>query len=317
MVVGVCLWLVPLFASRFFTGQMGRILVFGLAALGLDLIWGYSGQLSLGQAAFFGLGAYGTGLVLVHFDGPMSGLLAVAVGIAAPTALAYLMGRVLFNGNVVGVYFAIITLLVALILEQVANTWIGFTGGINGLYGMAPLSIGPLEIWGRLTTYYTIVVCSILAYVGTRLFVRSPMGRAIEGVRTNERRTASLGYATASVRTLVFTIGCAITGLAGVLYVPLEAFVYPTQLGVIFSTSIIVWVAVGGRRSLVGPFIGAFIVTYGQSLLSSRLQEYWVLATGIFLIVVVMTQPRGLIGIADGLRRRIAGKDGGSADARG
>lgn len=307
---GLVLWLIPLFASRFFTGQMGRILVFGLAALGLDLIWGYGGQLSLGHAAFFGLGAYGTGLVLVHVDGAFAGILAIVVGLAAPTLLAYLMGRVLFRGNVVGVYFTIITLLVSLIFEQVASTWIDVTGGINGLYGMPPITLGSVEIWGLLPTYYTTVVCVLVVYVASRRLVRSPMGRAMEGIRTNEQRTASLGYPTASVRTFVFTVGCAITGLAGVLYVPLEAFVYPTQLGVAFSTSIIVWVAIGGRRSLIGPFIGAFIITYGRSVLSDRFEEYWVLAAGVFLIVVVMTQPRGLVGIADGLRRRLAGRDG-------
>jgi ABC-type branched-subunit amino acid transport system permease subunit len=306
--VAVALWVVPLFASRFVTGQVARILVFGIAALGLDLIWGYTGQLRLGHAAFFGLGAYATGLVLVHLGNvPAAGLLAIVAGVAVPTTLAYLMARTLIHGNVTGAYFAIITLLVSLILEQLATTLIGITGGINGLYGMAPIRIGPWELWGLLPSYYTIVVCALVAYAIARRLVRSPIGRAMEGVRTNEQRTASLGYPTSSVRTIAFVVGAAITGLAGMLYVPLEQFVYPTQLGVLLSTSIIVWVAIGGRRSLVGPFIGAFVVSYGQSLLSDRLQQYWVLATGVFLVVVVLTQPRGLVGLVSTAVRRVRG----------
>lgn len=304
-VVAILLWMVPATTNDFFTGQLGRFLVFGLAALGLDLIWGYTGQLSLGHAAFFGLGAYAFGLILAKTDGPALGLLAVAAGILLPAFLAFVMGRVLFYGNVVGAYFAIVTLLVSLILEQTAISAIHLTGGINGLFGMKPLTLGPFEIHGLFQSYYFIVACCVLAYVLCRILVVSPFGRAMDGVRTNERRVASLGYSTALIRTVVFTIGGAIAGLAGVLYVPLEAFVYPTQLGVAFSTSIIVWLAIGGRRSLVGAFIGAFIISYGQSTLADRYQEYWVLATGVFLVIIVLIQPRGIVGAIEGLARSV------------
>jgi urea transport system permease protein len=304
-VVAVLLWIVPATTSEFFTGQLGRFLIFGLAAMSLDLIWGYTGQLSLGHAAFFGLGAYASGLVLAKTELPALGLVALLMGIVVPAALAFVMARILFYGRVVGAYFAIITLLVSLILEQTAVSTIGLTGGINGLFGMAPLEIGPFAIDSLFTSYYFIVICCVLAYIAARLLIRSPLGRALEGIRTNERRTSSLGYSTAAIRTAVFTIGCSLAGLAGVLYVPLEAFVYPTQLGVAFSTSIIVWLAIGGRRSLVGGFIGAFIINYGQSLLADRYQQYWVLATGVFLVVVVLTQPRGLLGAVQSLHSLI------------
>jgi urea transport system permease protein len=302
-VVAVLLWIVPATTSEFFTGQLGRFLVFGLAALGLDLIWGYMGQLSLGHAAFFGVGAYAAGLILAKTEWPALGLVAIAAGILLPAFVAFVMGRVLFYGNVVGAYFAIVTLLVSLILEQTAISTIHLTGGINGLYGMKPLTLGPFAVDDLFTAYYFIVICCVLSYILCRILVLSPLGRAMDGVRTNERRVASLGYSTVAIRTLVFTIGGALAGLAGVLYVPLEAFVYPTQLGVAFSTSIIVWLAIGGRRSLVGAFIGAFIINYGQSTLADRYQEYWVLATGVFLVVVVLTQPRGLLGAIEAAAR--------------
>lgn len=296
-VIAVVLWLVPAVSGLYFTGLMGKFLVFGLVAMSLDLIWGYMGQLSLGHAAFFGLGAYASGLVLVRTDWEPLGLLAVLLGIAIPALLGLVMASTLFYGRVIGAYFAIITLLVSLIMERVAVSSIGLTGGINGLYGMKPLTLGPLAADTLNNAYYFIVIGCVICYIAASLLVQSPFGRAMDSIRINERRTEALGYSTAAVRTIVFTIGAAMAGFAGVLYVPLEAFVYPTQLGVAFSTSIIVWLAIGGRRSLVGPFVGALIINHGQSLLSGRFQQYWVLATGVFLVLVVLTQPDGLIGL--------------------
>lgn len=307
-IVAVLLWLVPAIAPRYLVSILGRVLIFGLAALGLDLIWGYSGQLSLGHAAFFGLGAYGSALVLKASSGTGASLLAIATGLLVPVILAYVMGRVLFRGGVSGAYFAIITLLVSLILEQLANTLIDFTGGLNGLYGMAPLTFGPVEIAGLFPAYYAVVVCTVIGYALARALVASPFGRVLEGVRTNERRTSALGYPTAKIRTAAFVIGCAYAGLAGVLYVPFQAFVYPAQLGIIFSTSILVWVVVGGRRSLLGPMVGAFVVVYGQSLLSDRFERFWLLFVGAFLIVIVSTQPRGLVGIVESVRGRLTSR---------
>ncbi len=305
VLAAVALWVVPLFARSYFIGLLGRFLVFGLAAMSLDLVWGYTGQLSLGHAAFFGLGAYTSGLILAQTSWPFLGPLALVLGILIPAALGFVMAGTLFYGKVVGAYFAIITLLVSLILEQLAISMLWLTGGINGLYGMKPLAFGPLSVDTLNEAYYFIVIVSVIAYVLARLLVESPLGKAMDAVRVNEKRTASLGYSTAAVRTVVFTLAAALAGLAGVLYVPLEAFVYPSQLGVGFSTWIIVWLAIGGRRSLVGAFLGAFIINYGQSLLSERLGRYWVLATGVFLLIVVLVQPDGLLGIIRDVKDRL------------
>jgi urea ABC transporter permease protein UrtC len=303
--VGGALASIPAVGDLFFTGLIGKFLVFGLAAMALDLVWGYTGQLSLGHAAFFGLGAYACGLVLAKTTWPAAGLIALGLGVAVPAALALLMAVTLFYGRVAGAYFAIITLIVSLILERLAVSMLWLTGGINGLYGFRDFSLGFLVIDSRTEAYYAALIACLGAYVGARLLVSSPFGRSMDAVRVNEPRTASLGYSTAAIKTVVFTLSGALAGLAGVLYVPLESFVYPSQLGIIFSTSIVVWVAVGGRRSLVGPFIGAFVINYVQSLLSDRLEQYWVLATGLLLLLVVMTQPGGVLGVLRWMRRRI------------
>ncbi|HEX2090023.1 MAG TPA: branched-chain amino acid ABC transporter permease [Actinomycetota bacterium] len=303
--VAVVLWVVPLFTGEYFVGLLGRFLIFGLVAMSLDLVWGYTGQLSLGHAAFFGLGAYTAGLILAKASWPALGPLALILGILLPAALGLVMAGTLFYGRVVGAYFAIITLLVSLILEQLAVSLLWLTGGINGLYGMEPLALGPISFDTLNKAYYLVVVVVVITYVLAKRLVDSPFGKAMDAVRVNEKRTASLGYSTAAVRTIAFTIGAAIAGLAGVLYVPLEEFVYPSQLGVAFSTLIIVWLAIGGRRSLVGAFIGAFVINYGQTLLSERFQQYWVLATGIFLLLVVLIQPDGLLGMLRDVKDRL------------
>jgi urea transport system permease protein len=304
--VALGLTLIPSLTDEFFMGLMGKFLVFGLAAMALDLVWGYTGQLSLGHAAFFGLGAYASGLVLAETTWGGAGFIALTLGIAVPAALALIMGGTLFYGKVVGAYFAIITLLVSLILERLAVSMLWLTGGINGLYGFEDLSLGLLIVDTREKAYYLALGACLLAYVIARLLVTSPLGRSMDAIRVNEARTASLGYSTPAIKTFVFALSGALAGLAGVLYVPLERFVYPSQLGIIFSTSIIVWVAVGGRRSLVGPFIGAFVINYVQSLLSGQLEQYWVLATGLFLLLVVMTQPSGLVGLVGSARSTLA-----------
>lgn len=319
MILGVfaVLGLVPILTGDHMTGVVGRLLVFGLLAMSLDLLWGYGGQLSFGHAAFFGLGAYGAGLVLVGDGGVALSYAAVAVGILLPTVAGFIMGYLLFQRRVSGVYFAIVTLLVALLLEQLAVTWSGVTGGINGLFGFAPLDFGFATIGSLGSAYYLILAAAASCYLGARWLVGTPFGEAVHAVRVNERRAASLGYSVLAIKTVVFTIACAVAGLAGVLYVPLERFVYPSQLGLVASTSVLVWVVIGGRGTLIGAFVGAFTVEYLASALSGPLQAYWVLAIGLFLVIVVMARPGGLVGMAEAgwermraLRDREGGADG-------
>lgn len=292
--VVLTLAVLPAVTGQHLTGLVGRFLVFALVAVSLDLLWGYAGQLSLGHAAFFGLGAYAASLVLMGGGGPGRSAAAIALAVLVPAGAALVMGYLLFSGGVGGVYFAIVTLLVSLLLEQLAITWSGFTGGINGLFGMAPLDLGVLTISSLTSAYYLVLVVVAAAFLATRWLTRTPFGRALTAIRSHEHRAHSLGLSVVTIKTAVFTISCGLAGLAGLLYVPLERFVYPTQLGLIASTSVVVWVVIGGRGTLVGPVIGAVVVEYLASALSGALQGYWTLVIGIFLVVVVVLRPGGL-----------------------
>jgi urea transport system permease protein len=295
--VVLALAVVPSVTGQHLTALIGRFLIFALLAVSLDLLWGYAGQLSLGHAAFFGLGAYAAGLVLVGGGGVARSALAIGLAVTVPAAAALVMGYLLFRGGVGGVYFAIVTLLVSLLLEQLAITWSGFTGGINGLFGMAPVDLGVVTIGSLRSAYYLILFVTVGAFLASRWLTRTPFGRALTAIRSHEHRAHSLGLSVVTLKTVVFTVSCGLAGLAGFLYVPLERFVYPTQLGLVASTSVVVWVVIGGRGTLVGPVLGAVVVEYLASALSGRLQGYWMLVIGLFLVAVVMLRPGGLYSV--------------------
>jgi len=290
------LWLVPLVLDGRSVSLMSRYLLFGIAALGLDLLWGKAGLLSFGHAALFGLGAYASGLVLAKTDWAAQQPLSVLVGVAIPALFGLVAGVVLFYGRVKGVYFGIVTLLAALLLEQLAGTWSGVTGGFNGLLVPTGLTLGPLRLVEPNETYYGVLLIAACAFVLTRWFTRTPFGLAVEASRMNDTRAEALGYDVAWLRAVTMAIAGGLGGLAGALYAPIEGFVYPAQLGLAMSTGFIVWVAIGGRGTLVGGFIGAVVVNAVQSQLSSRVQEYWPLITGIVLLTVILFQPAGIVG---------------------
>lgn len=296
IVLGVLI-LIPAILDPHALGLMSRYLLFGIAALGLDLLWGKAGLLSFGHAAMFGLGAYSSGLVLRNLDGGAAPI-AIIVGVAVPMLFGLLTGLVLFYGRVKGVYFGVVTLLVAVLLEQLAGIWTDLTGGFNGLTVPTGLTFGTASVQQPREMYYVILVAAVGSWAIVRWLIRTPLGLAVEASRMNDRRAETLGYDVPLLRTGALTGAAAIGGLAGALYGPLEGFVYPAQLGLAFSTSLIVWVAIGGRGTLVGAFLGAIAVNMTQSQLASTpVQQYWPLLTSIILLVVILFQPRGLVGV--------------------
>ena len=292
----LALWLLPMLLETRTISQLSRFVVFGLAALGLDLLWGHAGLLSFGHAALFGLGCYASGIVLSRTTWAANDAIALLVGAALPAAFGFLAGLVLFKGSIKGVYFGIVTLLFALLFEQLAGTWGGVTGGFNGLVVPRGLTFGPLTLKSPSEVYRAVLVISIVAYLLVRWFAASPLGRAIAATRMNDVRAESLGYDVAVLRAITLGVAGAVAGLAGALYAPVEGFIYPNQLGLVASTSFSVWVAIGGRGTLIGAFIGAVVVNMVQSEMSDRFQEYWPLLIGIFLVVVILFEPGGIAG---------------------
>ena len=283
------------------SGQLSLFLVFAALAVSLDFVWGYSGILSLGQLLPFGIAAYASAKIAIaapSLSVPMLvGSAAVGAGVAAALGAAMLRRRP--SAVVVG----LLTLVLSLTLEQLAEQWRDVTGGFNGLTG-----VPRLEAFGaQLSDTAQDVAVSVLAIaaitvVGT--LVTRPIGAVLIGIRSNERRMEALGYKTVQIKVWAFTVGGALAGFAGALYVHRTSFVSPQIFGFSLATSVVLWTLVGGRGTIVGPVIGAMAINFASATLADVWLQYWTLATGLIFVAVVVVMPHGLVPSA----QRLAGR---------
>jgi urea transport system permease protein len=291
----VVLVLAPTFAGTYRVSLLSEALAFSIFALGLDLLWGGANIFSFGQAAFFGVGAYSLGVV--ERTGVLgSAWLGLLAALVLPVVLALLIGYFCFYSRITGTYFAIITLAVSLILSQSASSWASFTGGDNGLYPVALPSLGPLTFSSTDQQYYLALSVLGVAFAAAVYLTRSSFGLAMEAVGDNEARAKSLGYDTARVKLVLLAASAAFCGLAGAIYAPMQGSANPEMLGVTLSTEVIIWVAVGGRGTLVGAIIGAVGISFVSDYLSGVAAQYWILILGALLLTVVLFRPAGLLG---------------------
>lgn len=290
---------VPWLVSPFEVSLAAKAFTFAVLALGLDLIWGLGGILSFGQAAFFGVGAYAFGILTR--DVPDAGMVGLIGAVGIPALLALALGYFTFYGRVSGAYFAIITLAVSLILTQIAQSWVEFTGGHNGLYPVPFLTVrvpglGWLGFDSDAEMYHLAFGVLLVVFLLLRRVARSGFGEALAALSEDELRLQFLGYDTRRLRLMAFTLSGALGGLAGGLYASQVGFVNPTVLGLTLSTQVIVWVALGGRGTLLGPIVGALVVSFVEDYLSDVLVNAWVLALGVLVLLVTLFRPAGLLG---------------------
>jgi branched-chain amino acid transport system permease protein len=303
------LWLalltVPLWVGAVggYTALASRVLIFGLAAMGLNFLLGFTGVMSFGHAAYFGLGCYGAGLVLRYYA-PENTLLAVLAGILLGTLAGALFGALIVRRK--GVYFAMLTIAFGQICYYIAYSWNSFTGGFDGLRGFqrAPIALGPWLINirdnGVLFYYFVLVVFAICtALMG--LLLRSPFGRSLIAIRENQRRARFLGIPIERHVWLSFTISTFFTAVAGALYALLNNFADPSTLYYVISGDIVIMAVLGGMRSFWGPLLGAAVFVVLQDTISSMTVN-WMSWIGLVFVVVVLFFPRGLLGY---LRRRV------------
>jgi len=296
--------LYPLTADTYHVSIVRDALMYGLFALSLDFLWGKTGVLSFGHAAFFGLGAYG--MAIISVDSGLVNAIASPVGLIAGVALsssiASAVGYFLIFGKVRGSYFAIVTFAVTLIANQVAIGWSSVTGGDTGLIGVQPLTLGGYVI-GDLHFYYLIVSLCAIIVLAMWWVCRGRYGRILSAIQDNELRAGSLGYNTSSYLLVVFVLSAALAGFAGALYVSSTGFVTPDLTGLLLSTEVIMWVAAGGRGTLLGAFIGTFVVMRLQQVISSANATLWPIFMGAFFIALVFLFPDGLLSLLRGVGR--------------
>ena len=300
VLIFVALFYVPYVVTGYPVFILPQYMLFGVLALTLCMLWGFGGMVSFGQGAFFAVGAYAFGIVLKDMGGSSAPWLGLLVGAALAAVIAGGVGYFLFSANVRDSYFVLVTLAISTIVYVIANSQSGLTGGFNGMYvDRATFSVfGVLDIslQGDLPMYYLAFAVTLLSYLGFRFLQWSAFGQVLVSIRENEDRTRALGYNTAMYKTVAFAISGAVAAVAGGFYATGTGFVSPSLGGVLFSTSVVVWVAVGGRGYFIGALIGAIGISVLSNVLNSLIPEYWQLILGVLFVLVIVFFRRGLIG---------------------
>jgi urea transport system permease protein len=291
----------PWLLDPFRLSIVAKAISFAMFAMSLDLLWGVAGVFSFGHAAFFGVGAYALGIITSDFSFPGVSYVGLAASVVFPALLAVFIGYFMFYGRVSGAYFAIVTLAVSLILTQLATTWVGLTGGHNGLFPVPPLELGipgvaELTFDTGARIYFLQLALLVMVLLVSVWLVRSKFGQALVAMAGNETRASFFGYDTAALKLAVFTASGAIAGLAGGTFSTIDGFVNPTVLGILLSTQVIIWVILGGRGTLVGPAVAAIAIALLEDLLSGTFLRLWLLLLGFILLGIVMFRPDGLLG---------------------
>lgn len=321
-----------LYLPDFYLNLFGKFLAYAILALGIDLIWGYTGILSLGQGVFFGLGAYVMGMHLMLAIGkqsvyqstlpdfmvwnqvkelplfwkPFYSFGVTLAGIfLVPALFALVFGFLAFRSRIRGVYFAIITQALALVIWLLFNRNELNLGGTNGLTDFKTvLGFDLLSPSTQRGLYITTVLCLIGSYLLCRWITKSRLGKVLTATRDNENRVRFSGYSPANYKLFVFVVSAALAGLAGALYVPQVGIITPSQIGVIPSIEMVIWVAVGGRGTLVGAVVGAIGVNWARSFLTTSYPDLWLIFLGSLFVGVVLFIPDGIMGSLRHLRLR-------------
>jgi branched-chain amino acid transport system permease protein len=299
--VAICLLL--LFAP-FWMNAMGgytelatRIVVMGLAAMSLNFLLGFTGVLSFGHAAYFGLGAYGTAMAIKYWG--IGSIPAMVLGVIVATIAAMIIGALIIRLR--GVYFAMVTIAFGQVFYFIAFRWNAVTGGDDGLTGWRrlPVNFGFAEldiVQNDRAFYYFALAIFTLCVVAMAVLLNSPFGRSLIAIRENERRARFLGVPIEFHVWLSFVISCLFVSAAGGLYALLNNFIDPRALRVDLSGNLVIMAVLGGMRSFWGPLIGAAIFVALQDYVSSH-TENWMSVIGLVFVLVVRFFPRGVLGI--------------------
>lgn len=327
-VVFVIIALVPfIFDNPFVINQIARYTVFAILAVSVSLVWGYGGILSLGQGLGFGIAAYGMGMTMqMQFQNPetdpipsfmltneltelplmwqpfWSTPVGLILTLAVPTAIFLGIGILMFQARVAGVFIAIMTLAILAAWYSMAYDMQPFTAGFNGISPPLPFQFMGYSIdpYGA-PAFWICVAFLVLLTAAAKLLMHSKFGMVVQAIRDDAERARFLGYNVAYYQVLLFTISGFIAACAGLCYVMVVQYVSPTSLELSLSISAVIWAAVGGRLSLMGAIIGAFLVNGIQSYLGDELQQVWMIMLGGIFIAVVLFLPRGLVGLAEKL----------------
>jgi branched-chain amino acid transport system permease protein len=307
--------LLPLVLHDYLTVFATRVVILALFALSFDMVWGYAGIMSFGQALFFGSAGYGVAL-LARDLGITAIFLVLPAGMLIGLTFSLLLGGFLLLGRHPSsvIFVALGTLTGSYAADRLARGWY-YLGGQNGIPSIPPMTLGSYDITEGPVYYYLALGLLVVVYLLCRFLVRSQFGLALAGLRENEQRIVFFGYKAQHLKAIVFAVGGTIAGLAGSLYAYHEGFVWPNMLGVVISTQVVLYVLFGGSGTLIGAVIGAIIIEGVSFWLSDNYREVWPIILGVLLLLVILFRPLGLISFVVDERERV-GSFGGKPKGR-
>ena len=299
----------PQLVGEFWAYTLALYFLYAIASMGIGLCWGQAGILPLGQAMFFGLAAYLSGLSLIHFRDSWLLLVLLPGAALAPGLLAYGIGLLVFRGRTLtGPFFAMITLALTLLAFQIANSWNDVTGGFNGLKNIPGLP----GLSDFTDLYYISAAALAVCVLGIAWLRRAPAGVLWRAVAQNEQRVRFCGFPVQNVKAAAFGLSGVLAGIGGALYAPQQNLVTPQLCGFILSADLVIWAAVGGRATLYGPVVGAVLIGILTADLRDEISWWEVVLAAIFIVVVLYFR-QGLMGFVEPLFERLwrrpAGRD--------
>lgn len=309
----------PAVLSNFRLNLLGRFLSLAIVALGIDLIWGYTGLLSLGHGIFFALGGYAIAMhiKLEDADGGLPDFMSLYGGtelpwfwepfysfpfatfavVTIPALLAGVLGYLVFRNRIKGVYFSILTQAATIVFFNFFNGQQKLFNGTNGLTNFQTLLGTSVNTQSTQFVFYSLTIILLAgAYALCRWLTSGRFGRLLMAIRDDESRVRFSGYNPTEFKVLVFAVSGALAGIAGAMYTLQSGSVSPRLMDVAFSIEMVIWVAIGGRGTLVGAILGALLVNYARSFLSEQFAEIWLFFQGALFLIVVTVLPDGIVG---------------------
>ncbi|MES2635608.1 MAG: urea ABC transporter permease subunit UrtC [Pseudomonadota bacterium] len=319
--------------SDYAVALIGKIMCYAICALAMDLIWGYTGILSLGHGLFFALGGYAMGMYLMrqigrdgnyksdlpdfmvfldwkalpwHWTFSDSFLATLVLIVVVPGIVAFVFGYFAFRSRIKGVYFSIITqamTFAAMLLFFRNETGFGGNNGFTDFKRIVGIAIATPSM--RMTLFVITGVTLLGFYLFGKWLIASKFGRVLQAIRDAETRVMFSGYNPIGYKLTIWTLSAVMCGVAGALYVPQVGIINPSEMSPANSIEIAIWAAVGGRATLIGPIVGAFIVNLAKSWLTVTAPEYWLYFLGALFIAVTLFLPNGVVGLVKQIRSRI------------
>jgi branched-chain amino acid transport system permease protein len=299
----VFLALLPPFLPSYWLTILNQMLIFGVLAMSLDILMGYSGLASFGHCAYFGASAYAVAILSTryHLGLLMSGLSGLFTSIVIGLIFGFLVA------HTAGVYFLMITLALGMVIWGLAYRWVSMTGGDNGIAGIPRPDIGlPISLNDPITFYYFTLIVFGASFVLLHVFVRSPFGQSLLGIRESESRMRNLGYNTWLHKYLGYVVAGTFSGLSGVLWAFYNGFVSPMDVELTSSFEAFLMVILGGAGTLTGPAVGAGIIVFLKNFISAYTHR-WLLILGGIYVLTILYAPGGLAELVRRVTKRLEG----------